>query len=185
MPNLELLEERREMAALRTAKYKAQIERRCVHGKEAMQILELCHSGPTGGHNAVANTARIVFEAGDHRFKQIHELNVFRNQAYENSTIYKERINQWHDQHVKQNKEFKQRDRVLLFNSRLKLFPGKLKSRWSGPCKIKRVFPYGTVELEEPNGGSSKGNGHRVKHYLKKPLDKDGEEILDLHTKEN
>nr|GEU63648.1 reverse transcriptase domain-containing protein [Tanacetum cinerariifolium] len=41
-----------------------QVIRRCVHGKEAMQILEHCHSGPTRGHNAAANTAKKVFEVG-------------------------------------------------------------------------------------------------------------------------
>ncbi|GJZ70721.1 hypothetical protein Tco_0634572 [Tanacetum coccineum] len=51
-------------------------------------------------------------------------------------------------------KEFKQGDRVLLFNSRLKIFSGKLRSRWSGPFKIKQVFRYGTVELTDPGEAS-------------------------------
>nr|GEY35787.1 hypothetical protein [Tanacetum cinerariifolium] len=77
-------------------------------------------------------------------------------------------------------KEFKQGDRV-----RLKLFLGKLRSRWSGPLKIKQVFLNGVVELEDPGGGSLKVNEHRVNHYLKNPLDKDDMEILDLHPKDN
>nr|GFA20572.1 reverse transcriptase domain-containing protein [Tanacetum cinerariifolium] len=56
--------------------------------------------------------------------------------------------------------------RVLLFNSRLKIFSGKLKTRWSGPFTITKVFPYGTVELSQANGPNFKVNGHRVKHYL-------------------
>nr|GFA78690.1 reverse transcriptase domain-containing protein [Tanacetum cinerariifolium] len=57
-------------------------------------------------------------------------------------------------------------DRVLLFNSRLKIFSGKLKSRWSGPFTISYVYPYGTVELSQPDGPNFKVNGHRVKHYF-------------------
>ena len=54
-----------------------------------------------------------------------------------------------------------------LFNSRLKLFPGKLKSRWYGPYRIKEVFPYGAVVLEDLKSGDTfKVNGHRVKPYL-------------------
>nr|GEW63676.1 reverse transcriptase domain-containing protein [Tanacetum cinerariifolium] len=45
-------------------------------------------------------------------------------------------------------------------------FFGKLKSRWSGPFTITRVFPYGTIELSQPNGPNFKVNGHRVKHYF-------------------
>ncbi|PHT46148.1 hypothetical protein CQW23_15306 [Capsicum baccatum] len=41
---------------------------------------------------------------------------------------------------------------VLLFNSRLKLFPGKLRSKWSGPYKISQVYSSGVVELEDNNG---------------------------------
>nr|GFC53918.1 reverse transcriptase domain-containing protein [Tanacetum cinerariifolium] len=55
---------------------------------------------------------------------------------------------------------------VLLFNSCLKIFSGKLKTRWSGPFTITRVFPYGTIELSQPNGLNFKVNGHRVKHYF-------------------
>nr|GEU71744.1 hypothetical protein [Tanacetum cinerariifolium] len=57
-------------------------------------------------------------------------------------------------------------DRVLLFNSRLKIFFRKLKSFWSGPFTISHVYPYGTIELSQPDGPNFKVNGHRVKHYF-------------------
>nr|GEZ88648.1 reverse transcriptase domain-containing protein [Tanacetum cinerariifolium] len=57
-------------------------------------------------------------------------------------------------------------DRVLLFNSRLKIFSSKLKTRWSGPFTISYVFPYGTVELSQPDGPNFKVNGYRLKHYF-------------------
>nr|GEZ38460.1 reverse transcriptase domain-containing protein [Tanacetum cinerariifolium] len=67
---------------------------------------------------------------------------------------------------VIKNRVFNVGDRVLLFNSRLKIFSGKLKTRWSGPFTITKVFPYGTVELSQANGPNFKVNGHRVKHYF-------------------
>nr|GEW74994.1 hypothetical protein [Tanacetum cinerariifolium] len=73
--------------------------------------------------------------AGDHRKVQINELNELRNQAYENSLIYKEKTKRLHDSKIK-NRVFNIGDRVLLFNSRLKIFSGKLKSRWSGQFTI-------------------------------------------------
>ena len=54
---------------------------------------------------------------------------------------------------------------VLLFNSRLKFFPGKLKSRWSGPFKIKQFFHYGVVELLTKDNETFKVNGQRPKPY--------------------
>nr|GEW79341.1 reverse transcriptase domain-containing protein [Tanacetum cinerariifolium] len=86
-------------------------------------------------------------------------------EAYENSVIYKERTKKLHDSNIK-NRFFNVGDQVLLFNSRLKIFFGKLKTRWSGPFTITRVFPYGTIELSQPNGPNFKLNGHRVKHYF-------------------
>ncbi|GKA02242.1 hypothetical protein Tco_0674907 [Tanacetum coccineum] len=85
--------------------------------------------------------------------------------AYENSLIYKEKTKRIHDAKIK-NRVFNVGDQVLLFNSRLKIFSGKLKSRWSGPFTIVQVFPYGTVELSQNSGPNFKVNGHRLKHYF-------------------
>ncbi|GKA57968.1 reverse transcriptase domain-containing protein [Tanacetum coccineum] len=57
-------------------------------------------------------------------------------------------------------------DQVLLFNSRLKIFSGKLKTRWSGPFTITEVFPYGTAKLSHTDGSNFKVNCHRLKHYF-------------------
>nr|GFC47353.1 reverse transcriptase domain-containing protein [Tanacetum cinerariifolium] len=54
---------------------------------------------------------------------------------------------------------------VLLFNSRLKIFSGKLKSRWSGPFTIAKIYPYGTAKLIHPDGCNFKVNCHRLNHY--------------------
>nr|GEW37138.1 reverse transcriptase domain-containing protein [Tanacetum cinerariifolium] len=99
---------------------------------------------------------------GDHRKVQLNEL---RDQAYENSLIYKEKTKRLHDSKIK-DRVFNIGDRVLLFNSRLKIFSGKLKSRWSGPFTISHVYPYGTVELVQLDGPNFKVNGHRLKHYF-------------------
>nr|GEX41141.1 reverse transcriptase domain-containing protein [Tanacetum cinerariifolium] len=152
-----------------------QIIRRCVAGKEAIDILNACHSGPTGGHYEASYTAKKVFDsgfcwpsiykdafelmkrcdscqrqvygkachlplelehkaywelkhtnfdlntAGDHRKLQLNELNELRDQAYENSLIYKEQTKKLHDGKIK-NRIFNVGDQVLLFNSRLKIF---------------------------------------------------------------
>nr|GEY05699.1 reverse transcriptase domain-containing protein [Tanacetum cinerariifolium] len=103
--------------------------------------------------------------AGDHQKLQLNELNELRDQAYENSLIYKEKTKKLHDSKIK-NRIFNVGDRVLLFNSRLKIFSRKLKTCWSGPFTIAKVFPYGTVELSQPDGPNFKVNGHRVKHYF-------------------
>nr|GEY80443.1 reverse transcriptase domain-containing protein [Tanacetum cinerariifolium] len=109
--------------------------------------------------------------AGDHRKVQINELNELRDQAYENSLIYKEKSKRLHDSKIK-NRVFNIGDRVLLFNSRLKIFSGKLKSHWSGPFTISYVFSYGTVELTQPDGPNFKVNGHRLKHYFGEDIPK-------------
>ncbi|GKD61108.1 reverse transcriptase domain-containing protein [Tanacetum coccineum] len=103
--------------------------------------------------------------AGDHRKVQMNELNELRDQAYENSLIYKEKTKKIHDSKIK-NRVFNVGDRVLLFNSRLKIFSGKLKTRWTRPFTVAQVFPYGTVELSQADGPNFKVNGHRLKHYF-------------------
>nr|GEU95948.1 reverse transcriptase domain-containing protein [Tanacetum cinerariifolium] len=247
--------------------YADQVIWRCVHGKEALDVLVACHNRPTGGHNGANLTAKKIFDAGffwliiykfgapraiisdrgthfcndqfvkvmlkygvthrlstayhpqtsgqvevsnrayktpigctpyklvygkachlpielerkaywalkqanfnlavtgDHRKVHLNELNELRDHAYENSLIYKEKIKRIHDFKIK-NRVFNVGDRVLLFNSRLKIFSGKLKTRWSGPFTIAKAFPYGTVELSQDNGPNFKVNGHRIKHYF-------------------
>ncbi|GJU25104.1 hypothetical protein Tco_1163725 [Tanacetum coccineum] len=102
--------------------------------------------------------------AGDHRKLQLNELSELHDQAYENSLIYKEKTKKLHDSKIK-NRIFNVGDQVLLFNSRLKIFSGKLKSRWSGPFTITEVYPYGTAKLSHADGSNFKVNCHRLKHY--------------------
>ena len=65
-------------------------------------------------------------------------------------------------------REFKVGEQVLLYNSRLKLFPGKLKSRWSGPYTVLTSTPFGAVKLKIEFGNELKVNGQRLKHYLER-----------------
>ncbi|KAD6118700.1 hypothetical protein E3N88_09971 [Mikania micrantha] len=91
-------------------------------------------------------------EAGRKRYFQIHELEALRDAVYSRSLSIKEKTKSLHDRKLKGLKEFKKGDRVLLYNSRLKLFGGKLKSKWTGPYVVEEVFPYGTVELQNEEG---------------------------------
>nr|GEW88737.1 putative reverse transcriptase domain-containing protein [Tanacetum cinerariifolium] len=85
-------------------------------------------------------------------------------EAYENSLIYKERTKKLHDDKIK-NRIFNVGDQVLLFNSRLKIFSGKLKSHWFGPFTISEIYPYDTAKLIHPDGCNFKVNCHRLKQY--------------------
>ena len=103
--------------------------------------------------------------AGEERLLKLNEMDEFRLNAYENAKLYKERTKRWHDKHLIK-RDFMVGDKVLLFNTRLKLFLGKLKSRWSGPYEITKVFPFGAVEVTHPEKGTFKVNGQRLKLYI-------------------
>lgn len=66
-------------------------------------------------------------------------MDEFRHEAYENARIYKEGTKNWHDKHILKH-EFKVGKNVLLYNSRLRLFPDKLISCWSAPFIVTQVF---------------------------------------------
>ncbi|GJY63319.1 reverse transcriptase domain-containing protein [Tanacetum coccineum] len=65
-----------------------------------------------------------------------------------------------------------------------KIFSGKLKTRWSGPFTITKVFPYGTIELSQPDGPNFKVNGHRVKHYFRGDLPPKGKGLKTVQKRE-
>nr|XP_009788946.1 PREDICTED: uncharacterized protein LOC104236665 [Nicotiana sylvestris] len=115
---------------------------------------------------------------GEKRFLQLNELDEFRLHSYENAKLYKEKTKRWHDKRIKPH-HFEPGQQVLLFNSRLKLFLGKLKSRWSGPFEVVRVTPYGAIELRALNGERNfLVNGHRVKHYWGRVIDREKTKVL-------
>ena len=114
--------------------------------------------------------------ATEWRMIQIHELEEIRHLAYESSKIYKEKTKACHDTRIIA-RYFKPNDKVLLFNSRLRLFSGKLKSRWSGPFTVKEVRPYRAVVLLDRKGDEFVVNGQRLKHYLADSTIAEGEEI--------
>jgi hypothetical protein len=80
------------------------------------------------------------------RLLQLNELEERRLFSYENAELYKAKTKVWHDKKI-QKRVLMEGQQVLLSNSRLKLFPGKLKSRWSDPFKLLKIYPYGVVDL--------------------------------------
>ncbi|XP_022864264.1 uncharacterized protein LOC111384235, partial [Olea europaea var. sylvestris] len=112
----------------------------------------------------------------DKRMLQLNELDEFRMDAYEYAKLYKERTKKLHDKYI-QRREFTPGQQVLLFNSRLKLFPGKLCSRWFGPFTVVQVFPHGAVEVTHETKGTFKEHDIAEHSNQHKPRKKHNEKF--------
>ncbi|XP_074352556.1 uncharacterized protein LOC141691695 [Apium graveolens] len=132
-----------------------------VYGKACHLPTELEHKA----YWALKKLKLDMESAGEKKMLQLNELDEFQLQAYENNKLYKEKVKRWHDRRLV-HKTFMHGQQVLLFNSHLRLFPGKLKSRWSGPFIVKTVFPHGAVEIFDKHLDQEfKVNVQRLKHY--------------------
>ncbi|XP_016549164.2 uncharacterized protein LOC107848977 [Capsicum annuum] len=103
-------------------------------------------------------------DASKLKVNQLHELDEFRPKAYKSSVLYKEKMKRWHYAKILK-REFYVGDDVLLFNSRLKLFAEKLRSKWSVSFMISNVYPSGAIELEDHAKKKFVVNGQLLKHY--------------------
>ncbi|XP_052725945.1 uncharacterized protein LOC128194397 [Vigna angularis] len=139
---------------------------RVVFGKMCHLPVEIEHRA----YWAVKTCNFSMDKAGEERKLQLNELDELRLEAYENSKFYKERTKRFHDSSIVR-KDFEVGQQVLLYNSRLGLMGGKLRSKWTGPFVVTNVFPYGAVEIQGPSAAKSfKVNGHRLKPFLSNPI---------------
>ncbi|KAI3811298.1 hypothetical protein L1987_21019 [Smallanthus sonchifolius] len=142
---------------------------RLIYGKTCHFPVELEHRA----YWALRTVNLDEASAGEKRMFELHELEELRDLTYAHVMGYKAKTKELHDRHLKNVKSFECGDQVLLYISRLRLFPGNLKSRWMGPFVVKEVFPYGTVKIEEKNG-------HRLKHYISGSIAEKEDEVIYL-----
>jgi hypothetical protein len=125
-----------------------QIFQRCIPDNEVSSVIKLCHFEACGNHFSSQKIVAKIFQNGFYwptMFKDTHAFCKTSGNCQKVDTGHK----------------------VLLYNSRLHLFSGKLRSRWSGPFIVKHVYPYGACDIENPkNDNVFKVNGHRLKAYF-------------------
>ena len=131
--------------------------------------VKACHLPAELEHRAYWTTRALNFhieESGTLRKLQLNALEELRNDAYDRARTYKSKLKFWHDQPILR-KKLELGDKVLLYDSKLYLFQGKLRSCWIGPFIVKIVFPHRAIENVDPKDGNGfKVNGQRLKPFL-------------------
>ncbi|GJS03469.1 reverse transcriptase domain-containing protein [Tanacetum coccineum] len=142
---------------------------------DALWAFRTAYKTPTG-----CTSFRLVYGKACHL--PLNELAELRDGAFENTRIYKERTKKWHDSRLRGDKDFKVGDKVLLYNSRLKMYLGKLKSKWSGLNIAKTVYPHRAIEITDKDGFSFQVKGKRLKKYYGGDIEKEDDEVIELEN---
>ena len=128
---------------------------RLVYGKACHLPVEIQHRG----YWAIRKLNLSLDNSGKARLLQLHELEELINEAYNNSLIYKDKMKKFHDKHLN-CETFSPGQKVWVYNSCLKLFLGKLKSKRDGPMVVIEIYDNGVVLIEnEKNKTQFKANG--------------------------